>query len=160
MRDYVYLLSSASSPWRYECIAGLCKKTLVTSAADERNALSLGICQLFCGQAGALWPIPTGHLSLGNFVAHVDPDKLNLIVRGVSLKSRLGALLEENVRLLRDNVNKLARSNGRVPREGGMAIEIYVTGIKNVTASPRITLETNENYTLKIHQPEDRVVIV
>lgn len=42
-------------------------------------------------------------------------------------------------------------------RAGGMSLEIYVSGIKNLNDA-QITLHTKEDYSLKIHQQDGNVV--
>lgn len=104
------------------------------------------VCQLFCGQGGALWPKPTGHLSLGNFVAHLNPD--NIQIRSVNPKSNVGNLLYRNVERLKKNVKK---ASGSLARSGGLNLSINVKGLKNYDDFI-LTLNTRENYTLQIYQ--------
>ncbi|XP_015118507.1 chitooligosaccharidolytic beta-N-acetylglucosaminidase [Diachasma alloeum] len=135
-----------NSPWHYECDGGLCKKKELT--IDVEAPQSLEVCQLFCGEGGALWPKPTGHLSLGNYVAHLDPERISL--RGIYERSPAGHLLHRNIQLLKRNVKKIG---GALVKSGGLALGIEIAGIKN-TYDTRITVNTRENYTLHIHQPD------
>ncbi|XP_057328353.1 chitooligosaccharidolytic beta-N-acetylglucosaminidase-like [Microplitis mediator] len=133
-----------SSPWHYKCVGGYCKKEEITP--NVTSPLSLEVCQLFCGQGGALWPKPTGHLSLGNFVAHLNPD--NIQIRSVNPKSNVGNLLYRNVEKLKKNVKK---ASGSSARSGGLNLSINIKGLKNYDDFI-LTLNTRENYTLQIYQ--------
>ncbi|XP_043287535.1 chitooligosaccharidolytic beta-N-acetylglucosaminidase-like [Venturia canescens] len=150
LQGFIVTAEEFDSPWHYKCVGGLCKKEMITP--DVKTPQSLGVCQLFCGEAGALWPKPTGHLSLGNYVAHLDPSKMSL--RGVITRTSVGGLLLRNVDRMKKNANKMA--DGKF-RAGGMGMEIYVSGIKNLNDA-RITLDTNENYSLKIYQQDGAVI--
>ncbi|XP_012277932.1 chitooligosaccharidolytic beta-N-acetylglucosaminidase [Orussus abietinus] len=136
-----------SSPWHYVCEAGLCKKLEITR--NVTFPLSLGTCQLFCGEAGGLWPKPTGHLSLGNFVVQLNPDDIEL--HEIDPLSRAGTLLQRNVEILKKDIRTLG---GKSVKAGGKGLIIHVA--KTMDANDvKLTLNTTENYTLSINQLED-----
>lgn len=132
------------SPWHYECVGGYCKKTEITP--ETKNRVSLDVCQLFCGVDGALWPKPTGRVSLGQYVAHLDPEKINL--HGINPRFTVGKLLTKNVDLLKSNTKKIG---GNSLGKGGFALDIYVHGF-HYRDDVKLTLQTKENYSLKISQ--------
>ncbi|KAK0163603.1 hypothetical protein PV327_007269 [Microctonus hyperodae] len=139
-----------SSPWHYKCNGGLCKKYEITP--NDSSPTSLDVCQLFCGEGGVLWPKPTVHLSLGNFVAHLNPDKIDLY--GISPKSTVGSLLHRNVQILKENVKKLGKDNTKAD---GLSLNINIIGLDNFNNN-KLTLDTLENYTLHIQQPSDNAL--
>lgn len=66
-----------SPPWRWECEKGQCvKKPLLETDFD--SAISLNTCQMFCGDAGLLWPKPTGSISLGDSIVKIDLNQVKL----------------------------------------------------------------------------------
>lgn len=69
--------SSEGPIWKWECKEGHCLKFRAT--AEDKDALSLPACRLFCGEYGALWPRPTGELSLGNFLLHLNPNSVDVL---------------------------------------------------------------------------------
>ncbi|KAF7996749.1 hypothetical protein HCN44_002395 [Aphidius gifuensis] len=137
-------------PWHYTCVGGLCKKAEITP--DIKEPLSLDVCQLFCGVGGALWPAPTGHVSLGDYVAHLDPEKINL--HGIETKSSVGNLLTKNINLLKSNIKKIG---GDAARAGGFGLAINILGLTNPN-DVRMTLQTKEDYILQIFQPDVDVI--
>ncbi|XP_031786714.1 chitooligosaccharidolytic beta-N-acetylglucosaminidase isoform X2 [Nasonia vitripennis] len=140
-----------SSPWHYYCDGGLCKKAEITE--NVTTPLALSVCQLFCGEAGAIWPKPTGHMSFGNFVARLDPD--DIVLSGIDLRSNVGQLLQENVDRLKENVKTLPGSKAI---KKGYGLTINVDAQFDVT-SAKLTLGTSEAYTIAIHQQEDGELI-
>ncbi|XP_066589090.1 chitooligosaccharidolytic beta-N-acetylglucosaminidase [Prorops nasuta] len=136
-----------NSPWHYKCDAGLCKKVPITEEI-ERPA-SLGVCQLFCGQYGTLWPKPTGHVSIGNRVVQLDPDNIDL--EGLSTRTAAGGLLKKNVELLKKNVRRMG---GKLAKSGGTRLVVHVDHNLNVN-DVKLTLDTNESYTLQIRPLSD-----
>ncbi|KAJ8684485.1 hypothetical protein QAD02_020277 [Eretmocerus hayati] len=142
---------SLASPWHYQCDGGLCKKIQITQ--NTTAPLALDVCQLFCG-TGALWPQPTGHMSLGNHVAKLDPDDITL--SGIDQRSHVGQLLQENVERLRSNIKSLSRST---PTTKGYGLTINVIPDFDVN-NAKLTLNTKESYTLKIHKGESGRIIV
>ncbi|XP_034947252.1 chitooligosaccharidolytic beta-N-acetylglucosaminidase [Chelonus insularis] len=133
-----------SSPWHYKCIEQKCKKFEITP--DVVSPLSSEVCQLFCG-LGSLWPKPTGHFSFGNFVAHLDPDKIDLC--GTIPKSAVGTLMYRNLDIFKENTKKLGGNNAK---KGGLSLGISIKGLKKPD-DVQLTLDTKESYRLEINQP-------
>lgn len=101
-----------------------------------------------------MWPKPTGHVSVGDYVAHLDPEKINL--HGIDLRSSVGDLLTKNINLLKLNTKKMGSNS---LREGGLALGINIVGLSNPN-DVRMTLQTKENYILQIFQPDVEMVII
>jgi len=100
---------------------------------------------LSCGQAGTLWPKPTGHLSIGNTVVPVNPE--NIVLAGISTQTVVGNLLQRNVDRLKEGVKRLGGSV--TPNAGGTKLVIrFDEGINLVDA--KLTLNTNESYVLHV----------
>lgn len=117
------------------------------------SPVALSVCQLSCGQGGALWPKPTGHLSLGNSVVPLDLDNIELT--GISAQTVAGNLLRRNVERLRENARKLD-SFASHARKGGFGLLISIDEGLNVTDA-KLTLDTDESYTLRVAQIDRRV---
>ncbi|XP_014206316.1 chitooligosaccharidolytic beta-N-acetylglucosaminidase [Copidosoma floridanum] len=137
-----------SSPYHYYCEQGFCKKTEIT--ANVTTPLALSVCQLFCGEALSLWPKPTGHVSVDNVAINLDPDSITL--SGVDSHSQVGQLLRENVERLRRNVKRLAP--GAKGTGGAHGLTVRVIG-KFDLRKASLTLDTPENYTLKVYQDNE-----
>lgn len=81
-------------------------------------------------------------------MVQIDPEKI--VTADVERETRLGRLLEKNIDLLRRNVkNGLARGNGA-------SLIVRFTGILE-TNDIKLTLRTNEKYSLLITQTNSTV---
>lgn len=147
--DDIFL--NRSSPWHYKCDGGLCKKELITEQTS--NPVALKVCQLSCGQGGTLWPKPTGHLSLGNTVVQLNPG--NIVLTGISQQTVVGNLLQKNVERLEENIKKLA--GPLMLKGGGVGLKIHIASEDLKVDDAKLTLETDENYTLRIAQVDGQV---
>ncbi|KAF7996750.1 hypothetical protein HCN44_002396 [Aphidius gifuensis] len=141
-----------NSPWHYECINGFCSKTEKT--LSTKNPVSLDVCQLFCGDGGTLWPKPTGLVSLGEYVAHIDPDKI--ILHGIDGGSSAGKLIEKNIDILKQHIKKIGNNPIKI---GGLGLTISIVGLIDPD-NVKITLETKESYSLKITRENKKMISV
>ncbi|XP_046477221.1 chitooligosaccharidolytic beta-N-acetylglucosaminidase [Neodiprion pinetum] len=137
-----------SSPWSYECKAGNCQKIKTTPKIT--TPLSLGVCQLFCGEAGALWPRPTGHLSLGNFVLQLNPNEIHLHDSS-SARTESSSLIAKNIEILK---NDLRTMGGDRLKSGGRGLIVHL-GPRISSENVKLTLETDESYILQISELGD-----
>lgn len=140
----ILLLCSSSSPWHYKCVDGLCRKTLITK--NTSSPLSLSVCQLFCSEAGGLWPKPTGNVSVGNHVAPLDPNNIRLT--GADYRTKAGKLLYQNVDELITSLKKLKKSPSP---SRGFGLKINAPR-EFAHKSEKLTLDAPEGYKLKICQ--------
>ncbi|KAG7199186.1 hypothetical protein KM043_018061 [Ampulex compressa] len=141
--------ASTSYPWHYKCVGGLCKKELITNATKSPRPLE--ICQLFCGESGALWPKPTGHYSLTEATVHVDPE--NVVLAGVDTQSQLGSLLQGSVAVFKNNVRQLG---GKALESGGAKLSIRFE-IEEQAEAVTFSLDSAESYVLQIAHNADTV---
>ncbi|XP_011685543.1 PREDICTED: chitooligosaccharidolytic beta-N-acetylglucosaminidase [Wasmannia auropunctata] len=139
-----------TSPWHYKCDGGLCKKILITE--QDTNPAALSVCQLSCGQGGTLWPMPTGHMSVGKTVVQLNPENIALV--GISTQTAVGNLLQRNVVRMKDTARKLS---GPVSlNAGGTGLVIrFAEGLD--LSNVKLTLETNESYTLRVSMVDQQV---
>lgn len=114
--------------------------------------LALSVCQMFCGEASGVWPKPTGHMSVGNFVAKLDPDRI--VLNGVDVSNYAGQLLQANIDRLTYNVKALVGNRASSSSSGGYGLTINIAS-QFADQTPRFNLKTAENYTLKIMQQEN-----
>lgn len=111
----------------------------------DTNPVALSVCQLFCGQAGTLWPKPTGHLSIGNTVVPVNPE--NIVLAGIPAQTVVGNLLQRNVDRLKEGAKRLGGS--AVPNAGGTKLVIRLNEGLDLDDA-KLTLNTNESYVLDV----------
>lgn len=117
------------------------------------NPAALSVCQLSCGQGGALWPKPTGHLSLGNNVVQLNPE--NIMLTGISQQTTVGNLLQRNVDRLKESSKNLGYPV--TLKSGGVGLAIYVSPEGLRVDDVKLTLETDETYTLRVSQVDGKV---
>ncbi|CAL7936188.1 unnamed protein product [Xylocopa violacea] len=141
---------SFSSPWHYMCKGGFCKKELITK--EVIAPFSLEVCELFCDSSSSLWPRPTGHLSLSKSMIQLDPDKI--LLASSHFGTRVEYLLERNVGLL---INNVKSTGGVLAKCGGVGMFIRYTGF-NQTNNIKLTLDTDESYTLTVLQVNKTVL--
>ncbi|XP_046742944.1 chitooligosaccharidolytic beta-N-acetylglucosaminidase [Diprion similis] len=137
-----------NSPWSYECKAGNCQK--IQATPKIKTPLSLDVCQLFCGEAGALWPRPTGHLSLGNFVLQLNPNEIHLHDSS-SAKTESSSLIAKNIEMLKNDLR--AMGSDRL-KSGGRGLIVHL-GPRISSGNVKLTLETDESYILQIFELAD-----
>ncbi|XP_011505330.1 PREDICTED: chitooligosaccharidolytic beta-N-acetylglucosaminidase [Ceratosolen solmsi marchali] len=142
--------NNPGSPWYYYCESGICKKAEIIE--NVTSPLCLGICQLFCGEVGGIWPKPTGHTSFGNYMAKLNPYEITL--SGVDFGSITGQLIQENVNKLKQNIMNLASID--TIKKGGYSLILNIIGQFNNEA-PILTINTSENYTINIYQKDNKL---
>lgn len=113
--------------------------------------MSLDVCQLFCGEAGALWPKPTGHLSLGNFVLQLNPDEIQLHTSGNLRGTTISALIRENIEIVKKDIGSMG---GSKVKSGGRTLIVHL-GSRIAPNDTQITLGTDESYILQISELDD-----
>lgn len=105
-----------------------------------------------CGEAGTLWPKPTGHLSLGSEVVRLNPGAIEL--SGLNARSAAASLIRSNVDSLKRNILDLSGGGAPLERASGSGLVVHLANA--VTYDDiRLTLNTNENYSLRVEQLED-----
>ncbi|CAD6208082.1 GSCOCT00010351001.2-RA-CDS [Cotesia congregata] len=135
-----------NSPWHFKCANVRCNKYEITP--EVRLPKSLEVCQLLCGDAGALWPKPTGSYSLGTSIKTINPKEVWLNLDNP--KSKVGKLLIRKIENFRSNFKNL---KAKSPTSSSVGLHIIITGLKNYDDAA-LTLGINEGYTLNI-RPEN-----
>ncbi|KAL1500965.1 hypothetical protein ABEB36_006375 [Hypothenemus hampei] len=64
--NFYVLFTIGTSLWHYECLESYCEKTLTTS--NTSNGLSLSECNILCHNGAAIWPKPTGNVTVSDLV--------------------------------------------------------------------------------------------
>ena len=105
------------------------------------------MCQLFCGDAGALWPKPTKHYSIDNRTVHLDPEKIRSI--GIQSGTKVDILLQKNLEKFKKHVQNLSF---RKSQSNGNALTIHFIVTSDHVS---MTLDTDESYVLSISQNVD-----
>ncbi|KAJ8925415.1 hypothetical protein NQ315_009247, partial [Exocentrus adspersus] len=140
--------SALNSAWSWQCEKGYCQKKLITNETQE-SALSLPACRLFCSESAALWPKPTGDVSIGNFLAKINLNSID--VEGIKLETTSTDLVQAAIKVFKENVQLLVPKG--VNPTGGKSLIVNVD-IKNPEVN-KITLSVDESYTLKISESSD-----
>ncbi|XP_018579995.1 chitooligosaccharidolytic beta-N-acetylglucosaminidase isoform X2 [Anoplophora glabripennis] len=141
-------ISGLSSVWSWQCEKGYCQKKLITNET-ENTALSLPACRLFCSQSAALWPKPTGTVSVGNFLAKINVNSID--VEGIKSETTTTDLAQAAAKIFKEQIRILIPKN--VNPTGGKSLIVNLD-IQNPNIN-KITLELDESYTLQISESSD-----
>ncbi|XP_071451114.1 chitooligosaccharidolytic beta-N-acetylglucosaminidase-like [Hetaerina americana] len=138
---------SPAKQWSWDCdaVIGQCRKVPVTTPGT--GGLGLEACRLTCGRAGALWPMPTGTISLGSLLSPLNPEGVAFTYTGQS--EGTARLIAEAVRVFQGNLRALV-PRGAGQRRAGAARDLSI--LVSVAASPGddlLTWDTDEGYSLR-----------
>lgn len=139
--------SSLNSVWRWECQSGSCQKIRITEDTQD-SALSLPACRLLCNKYANLWPKPTGTLSFGNFLVHIN---INSIDVAGPRESRVTDLVRLATNRFLQQIKNLVPRN--ISPAGGMSLLVNLV-VAN-TSTDHLTWETDESYALVIQETTD-----
>ncbi|KAJ8975881.1 hypothetical protein NQ317_015214 [Molorchus minor] len=145
---WLSVAQSLNSVWRWECEKGACQKKQITNDTIE-TALSLSTCRLFCSQSAALWPKPTGDVSIGNYLTQLNINSIN--IEGAKSDTPIFDLSRAAERIFKEEIQTLIPSNINVV--GGKSLIINLD-VKNPNIS-KISLDVDESYTLKVSETSD-----
>ncbi|XP_050299651.1 chitooligosaccharidolytic beta-N-acetylglucosaminidase isoform X2 [Anthonomus grandis grandis] len=146
--ELVWPSSVLKSPWRYECVKGYCQKRPITNE-NEGTALSLAACRLFCADAAAIWPKPSGNVSIGNFLTTINVHSIDIL--GAKYDSPTFDLVRGASRIFRKQIEQILPRN--VNLKGGKSL-IVTLDIKD-SGIDKHSLELDESYQLKINETSD-----
>lgn len=135
-----------SPVWSWECTQGQCVK--VRAVADG-DALSLSACRLFCGPHGALWPRPTGKVSLGNKLLHVNINSIDVLPANSEAPS--ADLVRESGTRFKNNIDALIPKGTNVVGGKSLVVTVDIKDPKIVA----LTLDANESYTVQVSETSD-----
>lgn len=114
------ICSGLNSVWRWECSENFCQKKEITSET-EASALSLAACRLFCSKDASLWPKPTGSLSVGNYLARVNINSIDVI--GLTYGTPVFDLATKAIQKFKKEVAALVPKHRSV--SGGQTLEVF-----------------------------------
>ncbi|XP_060536294.1 chitooligosaccharidolytic beta-N-acetylglucosaminidase [Cylas formicarius] len=140
--------SALNSVWRYECLKGQCQKRAITNTT-ESTALSLSACRLFCADAAAIWPKPTGDVSIGNLLAVVNVHSIDVV--GAKSENPTFDLVSGAAKIFKRQIEKLIPRNTQPTGGKSMTVKLEIDD----HSIDGLTLDTDESYTLKISRTGD-----
>lgn len=135
--------------WGYTCQNSKCLKVQLTN--DNADVVSLPVCRIFCGsEVGTLWPKPTGEFKVGDKVAHIDLNEVEVKQPQFSGQTELWDKVEERFK---------EQLSVKVPKkvslkQGGKRLKIQVNVVEQRTD---LTQDTDESYKLVISHKDDGV---
>lgn len=71
---------------------GICQKTLIKSS-NQTDALSLPACRLVCSDVAALWPKPTGSITVGKALTKINDKNIDIV--GFKSRSPISDLIKK-----------------------------------------------------------------
>ncbi|KAF2899729.1 hypothetical protein ILUMI_06455 [Ignelater luminosus] len=141
-------LCQTTPVWTYECIEGYCQKRRITPGS-ENTAISLSACQLLCSGYGSLWPQPTGEISIGNVLVHINFNSIDILEgRG---ENSVASLIRAGGKNFKKQIESLATP--RAINSGGKSL-IVTMDIADPEKT-QLTLDTDESYSLKVSETSD-----
>ncbi|XP_058053517.1 chitooligosaccharidolytic beta-N-acetylglucosaminidase isoform X2 [Anopheles bellator] len=135
---------SGAPVWGYRCVEDRCVKTPFSEDYPREKAISLAACRLFCGNgAGLLWPQPTGPITIGTDLVHIDPEQVWF--EWNEKLQQLAPLWETNKERFRRQLQ--ATAQGVSLRSGGRSMHVKID-----VEDESLTLNhgTDESYTLTV----------
>ncbi|XP_066263012.1 chitooligosaccharidolytic beta-N-acetylglucosaminidase [Euwallacea similis] len=140
--------NALKSPWRYECVQGHCQKR-ANNNLTQNTALSLSACRIFCSDVGAIWPKPTGEVSVGNVLSTINVHSIDVL--GAQSESTISDLVAGAAKIFRGQIEKLIPRNSSP--KGGKSL-VVTLDIKDQTKNA-LSLDLDESYMLKIGETTD-----
>lgn len=147
--------SSTDLVWGYECRQSRCMKVPL----DEKNfekAVSLPVCRIFCGDnIGTLWPKPTGPVKFGEYIVHIDRNRVSFKIPSTKAKKLWEVSEKRFIEQIESKIPDL-----RDVREEGRSLTIKIDINESSEKSneiPRLTYDTDESYKLEISQGKNEV---
>ncbi|CAB3380680.1 Hypothetical predicted protein [Cloeon dipterum] len=149
------LVSGQDAPyWTYKCEQdGICYKQRFGQGTTQIQ--SLAVCKMFCDAYAALWPRPTGAISLTKTLVFVDPLKVHLTSKNSKegKYNTLVANLEQYVKSIIASQNRpqtgvVTQSSDKSARAAKRELDIVLN-----VADPNVVrpgLSVDESYTLKV----------
>ncbi|CAH1984734.1 unnamed protein product [Acanthoscelides obtectus] len=134
--------------WHWQCLQGTCQKQHYNETVSS-SPLSLPTCRLSCSDAAGLWPKPTGDVSVSNIFQNVNFNSIDVVPKQSNSPS--SKLVREAGKVFKEQIQ--ATIPRRFNPKGGKSLLVDVD-IKNPSFS-RLTLDTDESYTLKLSETSD-----
>lgn len=150
MKFHLYFLCSGTH-WSYECKNGRCLKHQLV---DEKTAISLPVCQIFCGeQPGTVWPLVNGNFELRSKMARLSPAEIQFNVRNQTKKHEsFWSSVEQR---FREQILAKVPKSVKLPDDGSHLM--IMTEIVDINA--KLGLSTNEHYHIQGYENTGVVIV-
>lgn len=150
-------VSRFSLIYGYECRQSKCIKVEL----EEDNwyrAISLPVCRMFCGDAvGTIWPKPTSKVELDSTLLHIDRSAIEFLL---PLYRQQEELWEQNRERFMDFIESKVPNPEFLKNKGyPLKIVIEMLDYVDIDEKPRLTLDTDESYQLKIETSDEHEVL-
>ncbi|XP_021958409.1 chitooligosaccharidolytic beta-N-acetylglucosaminidase [Folsomia candida] len=156
------------TPYSYACLNETCSRD--RNPEDAPSTQSLAKCRLLCGEYRSIWPRPTGAVDLADELVSFKPQRL-FINWAHPPSARVREMLQQagksfQVELLKMHPGYDASVSGKQPnpfdKKYTSEIERTTVMVSMKIDSPeeRLTLNTNESYTMGVNTTESGVVEV
>ncbi|KAJ8929408.1 hypothetical protein NQ314_017902 [Rhamnusium bicolor] len=139
---------SSRGLWSWNCERGFCQKKLITNETKD-TALSLSACRLLCSESAALWPKPTGDVSVGNNLEKININSIDF--EGIKSDTPIFDLTRGATKIFKEEIQSLVPKN--INPVGGKSLIINLD-IRHTNIS-KITLSVDESYILKVSESSD-----
>ncbi|KRT85799.1 glycoside hydrolase, partial [Oryctes borbonicus] len=139
---------SGESYWRWECFNGHCNKLRMVDG-NQSVALSLPACRLFCSKYAALWPKPTGEIMIGNYLAKLNVNSIDVL--SYPAESRIADRIRSAGTRFKDLIDKIEPRGNRMSGGKSLVVTLQIAQT-NVT---RLALNISEAYVLKVEETMD-----
>jgi len=145
-----------TAAWSWTCVDKACVRS--DTPQDPDPSTSLELCRLTCGDAGALWPLPTGQVAISDKVRFIHPSDVSFNLSSVTdfRAYSVQLLTTRMTRKFQDDLQRMCDSNCTVP-EPRTSVTIDL-----VTASGDLTQNwlTDEGYSLEVQTRGNQVTVV
>nr|XP_015837050.1 PREDICTED: hexosaminidase 1 isoform X1 [Tribolium castaneum] len=142
-------ISALNGAWRWECKSNYCQKAPITPDT-EATGLSLPACRLFCSEAAALWPKPTGEVHVGTTLVKVNINSIN--TGGLTFETAAHKIMAGATKRFRNQIEALVPRKLRLA-DGGKTLEINYKLID--PDLKELNLDTKESYALTVAETAD-----
>nr|CAH7737714.1 unnamed protein product [Callosobruchus chinensis] len=148
MACYPSFSSDTTPVWHWQCVEGSCQKQPYNDTVGSA-AVSLSTCRLSCSDVAGLWPKPTGDVSVTSIFEKVNLNSIDVVPKRSD--SPAGELVKEAGKVFKEHIQATI-PRGMTPK-GGKSLIVDVD-VKDPSVN-RLTLETDESYTLKVSLTSD-----
>lgn len=130
----------------YECQHNRCVKVELNEN-NFNKAIGLPVCRMFCDEAiGTLWPKPSGKVKIEQKLMRINRNDIHFNLPSIGKQSKLWDGNKERFM----NMLEAKIPNVRVIQDGGYKLVINVNLEESINEEPKLTLDTDESYVLKI----------
>lgn len=140
--------------WGYECQRGRCVKVQLSEDANAKEAVSLPVCRIFCGEdIGTLWPKPNGKVKLSNVMAKLSLDDIQFtMVKSGDLNK---AFFDTNKQRLSEQISAKVPRNVQLSGDGSRLM--VMIDVENEQA--KLSHGVNEHYHMEAYENTGVVVV-